>query len=93
MVHVILEEPSGDGWTVRSEQISSEMTVRSGHQAEEAAKHLGAKLAEAGDPAEVPIHLRDGSLAGRFICTPTSPSQSPNVHRSGAVSNAQELAS
>jgi hypothetical protein len=29
---------------------------------------LGARLANAGVPAEIQVYLRDGALAGRFVC-------------------------
>ena len=62
MVHVILVEPSGYGWTVRSEQIAGEVTFASGRQAEDAAKQLGATLADGTPPAAAA--LREGGWAG-----------------------------
>ena len=37
-------------------------------KAEDAALRLGSRLAEAGDATEIRIYLRDGTLAGRFLC-------------------------
>lgn len=93
IAEVILVAPSGDGWAVRSEHLCGELTFRSGHQAEDAAKQLGARLAAAGAPAEVHIYLRGGALAGRFVCTPTPPSDSARGGPCGAVSIALKLAS
>jgi hypothetical protein len=93
MAQVILVEPCGDGWRVRSEHITSELTYRSGREAEDAAKRLGAKCAEGGDRAEIRIYLRGGALAGRFICTPTRPSDFRRGEPCGGVSIALKLAS
>ena len=44
----------------------------SGAKAEAAAKRLGVKLAESGEPVEIRVLLRDGSLAGRFQIAPAA---------------------
>jgi hypothetical protein len=62
MIHVISVEPFGDGWAVRPGHLANEMIFRSGKSAEAAARSLANKLASAGEPAEVQIHLRDGAV-------------------------------
>jgi hypothetical protein len=78
--------PLGQGWTVRGEQIDNDLVFRSGRAAEQAARQLADRLAKVGMSSEVRIHLRDGTLGGRFF-TPASP---PTEHRSTPV--ALELA-
>jgi len=70
MLRSIVVEPLGDGWRVRADGLDNDLLFRSGRQAEISARRLGERLAEAGEPAEVRIHLRDGSLAARFACPP-----------------------
>jgi len=68
MPHVIRVEPMADGWAVRHDDVENPQIFLSGAKAESAAMSLGARLADAGDAAEVQIILRDGRLAGRFVC-------------------------
>ena len=44
------------------------MVFAQGGAAEAAARNLATRLARAGSGSELRIRLRDGSLAGRFIC-------------------------
>ena len=66
-MHLIMVEPFGDGWTVRSSQVDNDMPFRSGAAAETAAKALAERLARAGEAAEIRVFLRDGALAARFV--------------------------
>lgn len=68
MAHVIRVEPLADGWAVRHGDTDNPQVFMSGAKAETAALSLGARLADAGDAAEVQIILRDGRVAGRFVC-------------------------
>lgn len=68
MAQVIVVEPLGEGWTVKSSQIDNDMPFRSGAAAELAARDLAQRLNAAGLDAEIRILLRDGSLAARFVC-------------------------
>ncbi len=68
MSHMISVEPLADGWAVRHGDIENPQVFTSGAKAETAARNLGARLADAGDAAEVQIILRDGSVAGRIVC-------------------------
>jgi len=70
MTHLILVEPFGDGWSVRSDQLDNDMVFQRGAAAEAAAKILGDSLARLGHPAKIVIRLRDGTLAGQFACPP-----------------------
>jgi hypothetical protein len=72
MVQEISVTPAQGGWTVRHEGDIEPTVFLSGARAEDAARRLAEAMADAGHPAEIRIVLRDGSLAGRFICTPTA---------------------
>ena len=68
MVRVIVVEPFADGWAVRQPTVDNSQVFVSGAKAEDAARRLGARLADAGLAAEIQVYLRDGALAGRFLC-------------------------
>ena len=70
MVQVITVAPIMGGWTVQHDVAGNAMLFKSGAKAEAAARELGGNLAQKGEPAEIHIYLRDGSLAGRFLCPP-----------------------
>lgn len=72
-VHRIGVRPFADGWAVSDESFGNPQIFRSGSRAEDAAKNLGARLAEAGYPSEITIFLRDGAIGGRFICSAEGP--------------------
>lgn len=72
MVHVISVTAAEGGWSVRSSGADNEMMFLSGAKAELAARRLGDKLSKQGHTAEIRIYLRDGSLAGRFLCAPAA---------------------
>ncbi len=65
--HLISVSPTPGGWTVTADAVEV-MVFSQGGQAERSARRLGAAMAKAGHPAEVRIHLKDGSLAGRHVC-------------------------
>jgi len=67
MLQVISVEPMANGWAVRQASVDNPQVFTSGAKAEDAALRLGARLAEAGDPTEIRIYLRDGALGGRFL--------------------------
>lgn len=73
MAHLISVEPAGEAWTVKADHLANEMMFDTGRQAELSARRLAERLASAGKAAELRIHLRDGSLAGRFIWPPETP--------------------
>ncbi|HEY5072291.1 MAG TPA: hypothetical protein VII63_09690 [Caulobacteraceae bacterium] len=70
MVEVIFVEPLAQGWAVRHASVENPQVFTSGAKAEDAARTLGARLARAGAASEIRVFLRDGSLAGRFACSP-----------------------
>ncbi|HEY2660274.1 MAG TPA: DUF2188 domain-containing protein [Caulobacteraceae bacterium] len=70
MVQVITVAPVQGGWAVEHDIAGNAMVFRSGAKAEAAARELGGTLAREGEPAEIHIYLRDGSLGGRFVCPP-----------------------
>ena len=67
MVQVIVVEPFAAGWAVRQPSVDNSQIFNSGAKAEDAARMLGMRLAEAGTPAEIQVYLRDGALAGKFV--------------------------
>ena len=63
--------PSVDaGWMAELERLDTPMVFKSGAQAERAARTLAKRVIDAGESAEMIIHLRDGALAGRFVAKP-----------------------
>jgi hypothetical protein len=68
MIRLIVVEPCAHGWAVREPDVDNPQVFVSGAKAEDAAMRLGVRLAEAGEAAEVRVYLRDGALAGRFVC-------------------------
>lgn len=70
MIRKIIVAPAPTGWSVRSEGFENAMLFLSGAKAERAARQLAEQVASAGDHAEVEVRLRDGALAGRFVCSP-----------------------
>lgn len=67
---LIFVEPSGDGWIVRGDFHDSPLTYPTGARAEQAARNLAHRLADAGDPVVLEIRLRNGARAGRFLFPP-----------------------
>ena len=70
MIQTVAVAPAHGGWTVSTGGEIEPTVFLSGAKAEDAARALGLALAEAGEQAEIIITLRDGSLAGRFVCVP-----------------------
>ncbi len=70
MLDVISVTPAATGWSVQARGMESAMMFLSGAKAEAAARKLGLTAASRGVAAEVRIFLRDGSLAGRIVCSP-----------------------
>ncbi len=70
-MEVVSVVPAESGWSVQSSAIANEMLFANGGRAERAARRLAHALSARGDYVELRIHLRDGSLAGRFLCPPT----------------------
>jgi len=68
MPHVIRVEPLGDEWALHDGDDKNPQVFASGAKAEAAAMNLGARLADTGKAVEVRIILRDGAVAGRFVC-------------------------
>ncbi len=67
--HLIEVTPTSGGWAVTADAVEV-MVFRRGGQAEQSARRLGAAMAQAGSDAEIRIHLKDGSLGGRWVCHP-----------------------
>lgn len=72
MMRVISVEPCGDGWVVRTDTHSDMKHFSSGREAEGAARRLAERFSNEGQSAEIRIWLRDGTMAGRFVCPPIS---------------------
>ena len=66
----IFVEPSGDGWIVRGDFRGRPLQFPTGARAEQAARDLAHRLADAGEPVVLEIRLRDGARAGRFLFPP-----------------------
>jgi hypothetical protein len=46
------------------------MMFLSGAEAESAARALAQRYSDVGQPTEIEVYLRDGSLAGRYVSVP-----------------------
>ena len=66
----IVVEPLAECWTVRTDRIANDLVFRTGSLAEQAARALALRLAEAGEPVRLKLRLRDSQLAARFVCLP-----------------------
>ncbi len=66
----IFVEPSSDGWIVRGDFSGGPLQFATGARAEQAARDLAHRLADAGEPVILEIRLRDGARAGRFLFPP-----------------------
>ena len=71
MACLIIVAPAPGGWSVRRDGAEA-WVFESGAQAEWSARKLGEALAQSGLAAEIHVVLKDGSLAGRFLCHPTA---------------------
>jgi hypothetical protein len=58
-----------DGWKLSIDDIANDMIFRSGREAERAARRLADRLSRAGVSSEIRVHLKDGSLAAKFVST------------------------
>jgi hypothetical protein len=67
-VDLIIVKPALGGWQVACDARGHRQCFASGATAEAAARQLGGAIARGGQTAEIHIFLRDGSLAGRFLC-------------------------
>jgi hypothetical protein len=67
-LELITVRPTPGGWRVTCEARAQAQSFQSGATAEAAARQLGEAIARGGQPVEIRIFLRDGSLAGRFAC-------------------------
>jgi hypothetical protein len=82
MTRVISVEPFGEGWSVRTDTNSDVKHFSSGREAEGAARRLAERFGNAGQSAEIQIWLRDGTMAGRFVCPPPSMGSAATGERS-----------
>ena len=62
--------PFEGSWSLTADFFDNEMLFASGQRAEDAARTLGRKVADTGEPVQIEIWIRDGTLAGRFVCPP-----------------------
>lgn len=68
MNHQISIRAAQNGWTVEGDTFTHGMMFLSGKEAEAAARALAGRYAQSGRSTEVRVFLRDGTLAGRFLC-------------------------
>jgi hypothetical protein len=67
MALLISVTPAGEGWSVHSDVLDGPLAFARGGRAEQAARALATRYAQAGQSAEVQVFLKDGVLAGRFL--------------------------
>jgi len=65
-MQVITIAPAANGWSVAVAGVANAMMFRSGALAEDAARRLAQRLADAGQDAKIQYQLRDGSRGPRF---------------------------
>ncbi len=63
-------EAAQDGWSLQGDTLENSMMFLSGAEAETAARALALRYSAAGQPTEIEVFLRDGSLAGRYVTAP-----------------------
>ncbi|CAN5327509.1 hypothetical protein BH10PSE4_BH10PSE4_29920 [soil metagenome] len=69
MPTVISVAPEGEAWAVLCPVLfDNVMIFKSGARAEAAARSLAEQLSQAGVDCLLQVRLRDGGLAGRFLC-------------------------
>ncbi|HET9160931.1 MAG TPA: hypothetical protein VFN88_09980, partial [Caulobacteraceae bacterium] len=73
MTRKISVRPVAFGWTLSIDAQDGVLVYATGALAERAARRIAQRLARAGEPCEVLIYLRDGSLAGLLSSTPDAP--------------------
>ena len=66
----IFVEPAGEAWAMRGDLFDNLLIYPTGASAEQAARGLAHRLADAGEPVVLEIRLRDGARAGRFLFPP-----------------------
>ena len=81
MPTVISVTPEGAAWAVRCPDLfDNAMIFKSGARAEAAARALGEQLSRGGWDCLLELRLRDGALAGRFLCPAMTASAKPLPH-------------
>ncbi|HWW27116.1 MAG TPA: hypothetical protein VNZ85_14610 [Caulobacter sp.] len=68
MPTVIAVAPAGDAWAVGCPEFENPMIFKSGARAEAAARWLAQRFNRAGRTCLLELRLRNGDLAGRFLC-------------------------
>jgi hypothetical protein len=72
MSFMITVRAAQDGWSVQGDTLENGMMFLSGAEAENAARALAQRYSAIGQPTEILVYLRDGSLAGRYVSAPNA---------------------
>ncbi len=67
---IISIKAAQDGWSVQGDTLENGMMFLSGAEAEAAARALAQRYSDVGQPTEIEVFLRDGTLAGRYVSVP-----------------------
>ena len=79
-METIVVEPLARGWAVRTDTVENPMVFRTGRAAEETARGLAFRLAQAGKLVRLRLKLRNSSTEARFVCLPPlEPQALPNL--------------
>ncbi|QUD89273.1 hypothetical protein [Phenylobacterium montanum] len=70
MLHAISVQPDEKGWIVLAPSLGVKQRFATGAAAEFEARRIGEHRADQGEAAEIRIHLKDGGVAARFVCSP-----------------------
>lgn len=69
-MNVMTIKPLSCGWALGVTGLAADMLFLSGAAAEQAARRLAERLATEGMASKLVIHLKDGSVGGRFLFPP-----------------------
>jgi hypothetical protein len=70
MSFTIIVRADQDGWRLEGDTVENGMMFLRGADAEAVALSLAERYADAGEPTEIEVFLRDGSLAGHYVTVP-----------------------
>ncbi|QTC92837.1 hypothetical protein [Brevundimonas goettingensis] len=76
-METIVVEPLARGWAVQADTVDNPMVFRTGRAAEETARALAFRLAQAGKLVRLRLKLRNSTTEARFVCLPPLDPESP----------------
>jgi hypothetical protein len=77
LMETIVVEPLARGWAVRTDTVDNPMVFRTGRAAEETARGLAFRLAQAGQLVRLRLKLRNSTTEARLVCLPPLDPEAP----------------